>query len=195
MFTNALQHLRPVNPHLHDTTCCHTGLTTGVTTGWTFVYTIQPVVKPVVQPVVSCKRGIRSLSASGHGIFIDIIYFPLVVVRCVGWLEASCLETKNCVIVCTLVAVDVVCFYGTHRYVDKWTTLSHSIQRNSQGHTFQSPGNIAAPPQEINNIKVSGEAILSTENVENPLCGGQSIALPHGVVRLAVTQTTPLSAP
>ena len=81
-----------------------------------FVYTIQPfvkpVVKPVVQPAVSCKRGIRSLNASSHGVFIDIIYFPLVVVLCVGWLEDSCLETKTCVSVCTLVAVDVVCFTG-----------------------------------------------------------------------------------
>jgi len=43
-----------IKPHLHDTTCCQTGLTTGC-----MVYTnIQPVVKPVRQPVwqpaVSC---------------------------------------------------------------------------------------------------------------------------------------------
>ena len=36
--------------HLHDTTCCQTGLTTGC-----IMYrNIQPVVKPVRQPAVSC---------------------------------------------------------------------------------------------------------------------------------------------
>jgi len=70
----------PVKPHLHDITCCQTGLTTGCImytagsqigyttrfdnrlneqlfvqhgcqTGLMLVYTIQPVVKPVVQQV------------------------------------------------------------------------------------------------------------------------------------------------
>jgi len=62
-----------LKPHLHDTTCCQTGLTTSWTTGCIVYTNIQPVVKPVVQPdwqrvvqpfvrpvqqpVVSCKTG------------------------------------------------------------------------------------------------------------------------------------------
>jgi len=77
-------HFLTVKPCLHDTTCCHTGLTTskmfvytiqlvgklvvqpGLTTGWTnscsFNTVVKLVVKPVWQPAVLCIQTFNRLS-------------------------------------------------------------------------------------------------------------------------------------
>jgi len=76
---------KEIKPHLHDTTCCQTGLTTGLTnSGCLFNTVVKSVVQPVwqqlyrvnkhptgCQTVVSCKRGItvpsKKLEIQRHG--------------------------------------------------------------------------------------------------------------------------------